>query len=132
MDELCDPIGGEDYHLGLRLEWSEADIFYSRRMLTIESVELHRGGPDLTRVGRVLEPGTYLDRLREFGVSERVLDGAWDSSMLVLDILLGSRNTRSVGNYYVLDELNEDSLDLLPNRFPTTYWVDGTPLAELA
>jgi Glycosyl transferase family 2 len=131
VDELCDPIGGEDYHLGLRLEWSGAEIFYSRRMLTIESVELHDGGPELLRIGRVLEPPAYLERLREFGISERILDGDWDSSMLVLEILLGTRNTRSIGNYYVLDELTEASLDHLPERFPGTYWVDGTPLAEL-
>ena len=97
FDEMCDVIGGEDYHLGLRLEWMDATIYYSRAMLTIESEELHaerrkrRMDPQTPqRVGMFLEPSDYLVRLRDFGVDRRSTDGACDSSHMVLDIAYGT------------------------------------------
>jgi len=35
-DELCDPVGGEDYQLGLRIEFAGVPIFYCRAMLAVE------------------------------------------------------------------------------------------------
>ena len=57
FDELCDPIGGEDYHLGIRLEWAGTPLYYSRRMLTMESEELHQCPEPTEAPGQVHVPG---------------------------------------------------------------------------
>jgi glycosyltransferase involved in cell wall biosynthesis len=129
LDELCDPIGGEDYHLGIRLEWAGARIFYSRAMLTVESKDSDRGG--LRRVGRTAEPDAYMAHLRRFGVEHRSIDGNWDNSHMVLDIAYGTRSPRSVGNYYDLSTLTEAGLEATIEHFPREYWFDGTPLGDL-
>jgi hypothetical protein len=131
LDELCDPAGGEDYQLGLRLGWAAGPVYYSRSMLTIESEELHNVDEGrVARPDRSTTPAAYMARLAQFGVSERSIDGSWDSSHMVLDILFATRETRSVGNYYDLAELSEADLPSLPERFPETYWFDGTPLRD--
>lgn len=130
-DELCDSIGGEDYHLGMRLEWAGVPILYSRRMHTIESEELHDQGTPFVRLDKVLEPDAYLERLRSFGVPQRSTDGPCDSSHMILDILLGSRELRSIGNAYDLAELTPADLADLPRSFPERHWFDHQPLAEM-
>jgi Glycosyl transferase family 2 len=130
LDELCDPIGGEDYHLGMRLEWAGAQVLYSRAMLTIEgSGQDH--GPVPVRADRVLEPDAYMARLREFGVESRTTEGRCDSSHMVLDIAYSSRSPVSVGNYYDLATLTPEGLDATVAHFPREYWFDGTPLTDL-
>lgn len=130
-DELCDSIGGEDYQLGLRLEWAGAPIYFSRRMLTIESEELHRVEEGFVRLDKATDPQSYMRRLGEFGVARRATDGAYDSSHLILDISYGTRSVRSIGNYYELSELNAGNLLELVERFPRTHWFDGEPLNDL-
>jgi glycosyltransferase involved in cell wall biosynthesis len=131
FDELCDPGGGEDYHLALRIEFAGVPIRYCRGMLAIESEELHQQPTLVRRLGKVTDPVTYMRRLREFGVRERSLDGVHDSSHLILDILLGTRSTRTIGNYYSLEALTELDLPATVERFPRHHWFDGQPLAEL-
>jgi hypothetical protein len=132
VDELCDPIGGEDYHLGLRLEWTGARLFYSRSMLLIKREERHAtesGCP--VRIDKRLEPSAYMAKPAEFGVGERTIDGNWDSSHLVLDILYGTRSTRSLGNNYDLRELSEADLPGLAVGLAREHWVDGQPLEAM-
>lgn len=131
FDELCDSIGGEDWQLGLRLEWAGAKIGYSRRMLTIESEELHRQASPLLRVDRTTTPSAYIQRLSEFGVSQRHIDGNWDSSHMILDIAFGLRSRETAGNYYRLSALRVDTLTEVERRFPRVHWFDGVPLSEL-
>lgn len=131
FDELCDSIGGEDFQLGLRLEFAGGRIFYSRRMLTLESDALHHAGVPLLRIDPVLEPAGYLAHLRRAGLSERSVDGAFDASHLMLDLTLGTRATRSLGNHYELAALRPDSLAATAADLPDRYWVDGRPLGEL-
>ncbi len=131
FDELCDPIGGEDYHLGVRLEWTGASIVYSRRMLTIESNEQHGVNPSLVRLDKATDESTYMETLHDFGVQQRTTDGAYDSSHLVIDILYGTRWLRSAGNYYLLAELDGDGLADLVDRLPHVHWFDQQPLAEM-
>jgi hypothetical protein len=130
FDELADPIGGEDYQLGIRLEWLGARIFYSRRMLTVESADVVHG-PSPVRLGRHTDPAAYMERLREYGVGHRSTDGDWDNSHMVLDLTYGTRSTRSLANYYDLATLDEADLEGTVARFPHEYWFDHTPLAEL-
>jgi hypothetical protein len=129
-DELCDPIGGEDWHLGFRLEWSGLDVLYDRAMLTIESEELHVCN-SLRRVLRSSTPHAYLLRLRQFGLPGRVVQGAWDSSYMICDLLFGLRTTQTLGNYYLLGALTADGLGALPARFPQRYWFDGHAVSQL-
>jgi glycosyl transferase family 2 len=130
LDEFCDVCATEDYQLGLRLEWAGARIFYSRRMLTVESVDNGHGTTPI-RIGRVAEPDAYMARLRELGVAQRSTDGNWDASHMVLDLTYGTRSVRSLGNYYDLESLTEAGFEATIESFPREYWFDGTPLAEL-
>ncbi len=137
FDELCDPIGGEDSNLGIRLEWSGARIFFSRRMLAIKDGERHRGDASV-RLDRghgadgVLDRERYMAALAEFGVGHRTIDdGAWDCSHLCLDVLYGTHSTRALGNYYELARLSQADLQRLPEAFPEHYWATGEPISAL-
>jgi hypothetical protein len=145
-DELCDSIGGEDWQLGWRLEWAGASLVYSRRMLTIESEELHQQPNGLTRRDPLLSSRAYERRLREFGVTRRSSSGAHDSSHMIVDLLFGTKCTQPLGNYYALDEREAGPvsdvsgadgtwqmamLARMPSRFPRTHWFDGRPLSAL-
>jgi hypothetical protein len=131
LDELCHPAGGEDYQLGLRLEWAGAEVLYDRSLLTIESEDLHRSSQVPARVDRSAEPAAYMEVLKGFGVDARTTDGDHTSSKMVLDILYGLRPTRSLGNYYDLALIDSTDPDWGIERFPKRYWFDGQPLAEM-
>jgi hypothetical protein len=131
FDELCDSIGGEDWHLGIRLELAGVPIYYDRRMLSVESEELHRRGMVLGRVDRTLPPPQYMERLADFGVSRRFIQGAYDSSHMLLDIVYGTESAATQGNYYWLADLTAATLGEITPRFPRRHWFDGQPLAEL-
>lgn len=132
LDELCDPMGGEDYQLGIRLEWAGAQIVYDRRMLTIENGDADAHGDSPPRIGRSLSEDAYMAKLAEFGVDARSTGGEFDNSHMVLDILYGTRSVQSVGNDYSLGELRVADLPRLPYQFPLDYWFDDLPLAELS
>lgn len=131
LDELCDAIGGEDYQLGLRLEFAGARIYYDRSMLMIESEELGRAGPSFARPGRVLPEAAYAERLELYGVRRRSTSGPCDDSHMVLDIVLGLRSWATHGNCYWLADLTPSTLDATVRRFPSDYWFDDCPLADL-
>jgi hypothetical protein len=131
FDELCDSIGGEDWHLGVRLELAGVPIYYDRRMLSVESEELHRSGKPFARVDRTLPPAAYMDRLAEFGVHQRHVPGACDSSHMLLDVVYGTESAATQGNYYWLADLTETTLETITRRFPRRHWFDRKLLAEL-
>jgi glycosyltransferase involved in cell wall biosynthesis len=131
FDELCDSVAGEDYQLGIRLTHAGLPLFYSRRMLTIESEEHHRDGPSFVRLEASLNEQAYLSRLKEFGVSRRSTDGALDVSHMVLDIVYGRRQRRSIGNPYELGRLRPQDLGSLVERFPERHWFTDQALAEM-
>lgn len=131
FDELCDPGGGEDYQLGMRIEFAGVPIRYCRAMLAIESEELHAQPVPLKRKGKAAEPAAYMRRLREFGVRARSTAGPTDISHMVLDILYGTRSTQTMGNYYSLRTMRESDLVETVARFPSHHWFDQQPLAEM-
>jgi len=131
FDELCDSIGGEDWHLGIRLELAGVPIWYDRRMLSIESEELHRLGTPFQRVDRTLPSAAYMERLEEFGVRHRRVPGACDSSHMLLDIVYGTASPSTQGNYYWLADLEAGMLEATVPRFPRRHWFDGVSLSEL-
>jgi hypothetical protein len=137
FDELCDPIGGEDINLGLRLEWSGARLFYSRRMRMIKDGARHRSDK-VVRLDRghargdLLDEQRYMALLQRFGVGARTFaDGRLDCGHLCLDILYGTRTVRALGNGYDLATLTEAELEQTATGFPERYWATGEPLAEL-
>ena len=132
FDELCDGLGGEDYQLGLRLELAGVPLFYSRRMLTIESHEHHSGdGPQFVRADPELGEPAYPRRLASFGVDARSTDGRCDASHMVLDLVLGLGATRSLGNHRPLADLRPECLESTADSLPTTSWFDGRDLGDL-
>jgi hypothetical protein len=131
FDELCDSIGGEDWHLGVRLEFAGVPIYYDRRMLSVESEELHRRGRIFARIDRTLPPAIYMDRLAAFGVGSRYVSGACDSSHMLLDVVYGTGSPATQGNYYWLAELTAGTLGSVTRWFPRRHWFDGLPLADL-
>lgn len=130
FDELCDPIGVEVAQLGRRLELAGTPILYSRRMLAIRSSERHEQDV-LRRLDKSTDSDDYMARLAEFGVAHRFFDGTWSSSNMVLDLLFGTREPTSLGNYYELEGLDEAGLVGVGERFPLDHWFDGRPFAEL-
>lgn len=114
FDEICDSIGGEDYHFGIRLNFAGHKLHYSRAMYTVESEELHAQPYRMWRDDRVLSPEKYMERLAEFGVHQRYQRGNWDSSHMILDLLYGKRHIMPLG----VNGSDE-------------HWFDKKPLAEL-
>jgi hypothetical protein len=132
FDELCDGIGGEDYHLGIRLEIAGHRVFYSRRMMTIESEDHATASPhSLERIDPVMSERAYHDRLAEFGVCARFSDGRCDPSHMVLDLTYGLRTPESRGNHYRLRDLRPPDLPATSWWLPTTFWFDGRPIEDL-
>jgi len=137
FDELCDPIGGEDTNLGLRLEWSGARLFYSRRMRMVKDGARHRGDAvvrlDRSHAGAdLLDERRYMAALERFGVGARTFaDGRLDCGHLCLDILYGTRSVRALGNDYDLAQLTEADLEATAAAFPERYWATDEPLSEL-
>ena len=131
FDELCDSIGGEDWQLGIRLELAGEAIWYDRRMLSVESEELHCLGTPFERIDRMLPPAAYMERLEDFGVRQRRVPGPCDSSHMLLDIVYGTGSPSTQGNYYWLADLEESGLEATTRRFPRRHWFDDIPLTEL-
>lgn len=130
FDEICDSIGGEDYQLGIRLNHAGKRIYYDRRMFTVESEELHNQPYLMLRDDRVLSPEAYMAKLSEFGVSKRHINGNWDSSHMVLDLLYELRQTWTLGNNFNLGADRENHY-FFPPADITNHWFDSKPLSEL-
>ena len=130
FDELCDPAGLEDYHLGIRLEWAGATVYYDRRMASVREADRHRHDV-VRRLDRVTDRPTYMNTLRAFGVAERSFDGPFDTSHLVWDVLFGRRDRRSLGNHYELAGLSVTGLAATAERMPLTHWIDGHQVGRL-
>lgn len=141
FDEICDPIGMEDAHLGMRLDWAGHEIMYDRAMLTIELDDPSEADPT-HKLGKVcrtrdrlnlqIERLDYLKKLAHFGVYRRFFkDKPFDASWMVLDLLYGMRTSQTLLNPYLLADLNSDNLALLPDRFSSKYWFNDQELACL-
>lgn len=130
FDEICDSVGGEDYHLGIRLQNAGYEIWYDRKMFTIESEELHNQPYLMRRDDRVLEPNDYMDRLNFFGLKKRETGGNFDSSHLILDVLLGLRQVWTIGNGFDIskDRLHKTIMMVEDRRY---HWFDLKPLNEM-
>jgi glycosyltransferase involved in cell wall biosynthesis len=133
FDELCETTAGEDCHLGFRLENAGASVWFDRRILTIESHELHRLGNVVRGVQSrtLVEPETYRARWRDLGLPDRPIPNRCTEYNMLLDILDATRQIESYGNYYVLANLTEADYPATIEYFPTRHWFDGRPLSEI-
>jgi glycosyltransferase involved in cell wall biosynthesis len=132
FDELCNGVGGEDCNLGIRLQMAGHRIFYSRRMLTVEADDLSNRGPQsFERVDPLTSERAYRDRLAELGVRRRTTDGRCDASHMALDLVYGLAQPESIGNHYVLRDLQPADLPATSRQLPTHFWFDGRPLSDL-
>lgn len=130
FDEICDSIGGEDYQLGIRLNHSGKRIYYDRRMFTVESEELHNQPYLMLRDDRVLSPEAYMAKLNELGVSKRFINGNWDSSHMILDLLYGLNQKWTLGNNFNLG-VDREAHYFVPPADVTNHWFDNRLLSEL-
>lgn len=130
FDEICDSIGGEDYHLGIRLNNLGKRIYYDRRMFTVESEELHNQPYLMLREDRVLPQDHYMSRLRELGVKNRHHPGNWDSSHMILDLLYGLRQVKTLGNNYSI-AADRPSKYFFPPADDAFHWFDRRPLNQI-
>lgn len=130
FDEICDSIGGEDYHLGIRLNHSGVAVYYDRQMMTVESEELHNQPYLMKREDRVLPQDQYMERLKYYGVSKRHYNGNWDSSHMILDILYGTKQKWTIGNNYNIAKDRPHKM-LFPMSQDSLHWFDKKPLIEM-
>lgn len=84
----------------------------------------------MQRDDRVLPAETYMQRLNDFGVVRRHNGGNWDSSHMILDILYGIRQKRSLFNNYDLAECRITKTFAEIN-YSDTHWFDNKPLIEM-
>jgi hypothetical protein len=98
-------------------------------MTESEDLALHE--ESACRLDKLADEQFYMQRLLDFGVSQRSTDGRCDNSHLILDILHGTQSPRSMGNYYELAELNGANLLETVECFPRYHWFDQHPLSEM-
>ena len=110
---LCDSLGSEDYITGIVLQNAGRRFKYDRRMLTLESEELHHAEPSFKR--------------RDKGVSPN------DKSHAVLAL---AKTLRRFDNHFPggLNRMRESILDGEPfpvTNQPSVDWFDGQAIAEM-
>jgi glycosyltransferase involved in cell wall biosynthesis len=111
--EFCDSMGSEDYCLGIALRNAGKHLKYDRRMLTLESEELHFVEPPLKRSDKGVSPN--------------------DKSHAALAIAKG---TKYFENYYEggIRRMREEVLSGKPFpivQIPDRDWFDGQLLSEM-
>jgi glycosyltransferase involved in cell wall biosynthesis len=109
-DEINDTHGYEDLHYGIRLKKSNNKIYYSRRVVFLESEELAEQGNSFTRRDPLLTDLQYNGLLRLYKVPKRWdQNGRKDISHFLLDLLMRDK-TWTEGNDYHLTELRNKIL----------------------
>jgi hypothetical protein len=84
----------------------------------------------MLRDDRVITPEMYMLTLIHYGVHRRYIQGNWDSSHMILDILHGMKQTWTIGNNYTIS--NQRAKKELPKMDDNEFhWFDNIPLAEL-
>lgn len=118
FDEDNDPMGGEDYCLGLMLERMGYPVYYDRKMFTMESEEDHHVEPPFVRVIKK---------------SEAL---APDATWAMLRMVNGGGRTKAV-NYFGPEGIRGLRDRVLAGepfpvcQIPQHDWRDGQPLSEM-
>jgi len=104
-DEICNTMGGEDYHYGMRVEKLGIPIYYNRNVVFYESEELADQGNVFLRRDPLLTKEKYEELMCKFNIEKRwVPDAQYDLSHLSLDMLTRNKPWTE-GNAYTLSEL---------------------------
>lgn len=120
-EDLCDGLGSEDYCCGLALQNAGYTFWYDRRMLTLESEELHH----------VEKPFRKDDWHFENGKPVRGGNGGSDKSHAALEI---AKQSRHFPNHFNIREMREKVLRGEPfqvERIPEHDWYSGIALKDL-
>jgi hypothetical protein len=104
-DEICNTMGGEDYHYGMRLEKLGIPIYYNRNVVFYESEELADQCNVFLRRNPLLTKEKYHELMTKYNITKRwVPDARYDLVTLVLDMLTRNKPWAE-GNAYILSEL---------------------------
>jgi glycosyltransferase involved in cell wall biosynthesis len=129
-DEICNSIGGEDYHYGMRIEKLNIPIFYSRSVIFYESEDLSDQGNVFLRRDPLLEPGHYSQLMQIYNVTRRWVPNArTDISHFVLDLLTRNKSWTE-GNVYSLVDLRKTK-QFVSTFHPDLKTLDGVYLRDL-
>ena len=104
-DEICNTMGGEDYHYGMRVEKLNIPIYYNRNVVFYESEELADQGNVFMRRDPLLTKEHYEELMTKYNIPSRwVSDARYDLSHLVLDMLIRNKSWTE-GNTFTLSDL---------------------------
>jgi hypothetical protein len=104
-DEICNTMGGEDYHYGMRIDKLNIPIYYNRRVVFYESEEFADQGNVFIRRDPLLSKELYLSLMSKFNVTNRYVNNArYDLSHFILDLLTRNKSWTE-GNDYNISEL---------------------------
>ena len=114
FDEDCDSMGSEDYICGLMLENAGYRLFYDRRMLTLESEEMHHVEKPFLRIIKK-QPDDA-----SWNILNRVRDGSRRKGYCSWDAGLADLRLRVLAG------------EAFPNTGqPVKDWRDGQPISEM-
>jgi glycosyltransferase involved in cell wall biosynthesis len=129
-DEICNSIGGEDYHYGMRLEKLNIPIFYSKKVVFNESENLADQGNVFLRRDPLLENDHYSALLKKYDVTHRWVPNArTDISHFVLDLLTRNKSWTE-GNTYTVTDLRRTK-NFNTSFDATIKTLDGVLLSDL-
>lgn len=104
-DEICNTMGGEDYHYGMRVEKLNIPIYYNRKVVFYESEDLADQGDVFTRRDPLLTKEHYEELMAKYNILSRwVPDAQYDLTHLILDMLLRNKSWTE-GNTFTLSDL---------------------------
>lgn len=127
-DEICNSIGYEDFHYGVRCE-KLCPIYYCNKVLFFE---MYDTDCNFIRRNPILDACHYEKLLKKYNITRRVVpDGTTDLSNLILDLSTRDKYI-SVGNNYNLENIRitkDYSWNFLDDK--TTTSIDGISLYDL-
>lgn len=114
-NENCDGLGSEDYITGINLEKRGYRFQYDRRMLTLESEELHHLGQVMKRSDYGVSPHD-----KSHAILHATMNGnGWSPNYFGEEGIRGLRTRVLAGDQFPIC------------RIPAHEWFTGTPLEEL-
>ena len=133
-DEICNSIGGEDYHYGMRIEKLSIPISYSKHVLFYESEDHADQGNVFLRRDPLMSTDEYTLLMKRYEIPQRWnQDATTDVSHLVLDMLIRNKSWTEGNDYHLTDVRNKiqrgGTFDTSFNPYLKT--LDGVFLRDL-
>jgi len=103
-DEICNSIGGEDYHYGMRIEKLNIPIYYNRKVVFYESEDHADQGNVFLRRDPLITQDHYENLMKQYNITCRWVPNArTDISHLILDMLTRNKSWTEGNNYNLTD-----------------------------